>query len=57
MVVLVFFLPVRELARYARGPDDDSLPAFVVPEEFWRPHIDGRGISHHLDETLIAPML
>ena len=57
MVVLVFLLSVRELTGYARSPDDNGLLAFVIPKEFWCPHIDGRGISHHLDETLITPML
>ena len=56
MVVLVVFQSVRELARNTRCPDDDSLLLDVVPEQLRSPYVDGGGIRHHLDETLLAPV-
>ena len=53
----MLLLPVRELAWYARSPDDDGLLPVVIPEELGSPYVDGGGVAHHLDKALLAPVL
>ena len=57
VVVLVVFQCIREFAWNARCPDDDGLLLHIVPEQLWSPYIDRCRVWHHLDETLLAPVL
>ena len=57
MVVVLILYSSWKFARHTRCPYDDSLLAVVVPEEFGSPYVDGGGVGHDLDETLLAPVL